>query len=394
MQHAPVPTPIAQDRVEILLSKVYSVASFSLAIEMISNAAQQFNYLNGFWFFASLSILAAAQVGAVVGAFALGHMKFWYRAIYFVTLAILVAWPLQVKAASDLGAGFKPWIWWAVGFASLSAIGAFKRNRGLAALVVMPTIWVFVRTSAWGGSATLGSAIEDSLYAFFFAFALAVLVLLLRQRSQEVDNEYAAYFQSRFERAFLDVIQRERSKINSIVHDRVVRALDEAAQAETVAQRSQAATAAEDAIGRLEREAARDPMSLETVGSRSLFAAIKDAVEQRDQITKVKIKSDSDSEIPIEIAIGLAEATFQAIANSREHAQFASRREVNLSKLNGALKIVVLDNGPGFRMARVPRSSIGLRVSVFERLEALGVSAHLQSAPGQGTTWIFEWSAK
>jgi signal transduction histidine kinase len=392
-QQAPVPTPIAQDRVEILLSKIYSVASISLAIEMLSNALAQRALLNSFWFILSLSLLALSQVGAVFGAFIFGNMKLWYRSIFFVTLAILISWPLQIESVARLPEDFRPWIWWAVGFASLSAVGAFKRLLGLFALLVMPVTWVLVRTSVWGGSGSLVNAIEDSLYALFFSCAVSILVLLLRERAQEVDDEYAAYFQSRFERAFLEVVQRERTKINSIVHDRVVRALDRAADATTEEQRGEAAAVAIDSIGRLEREAARDPLSLQTVAASSLFDAINAAAVQNDEITRVKIGSRQDVEVPIEIAIGIAEATFQALANSREHAANASRREVLLSSTNSALKVVVVDNGPGFRMARVPRSRLGLRVSVFDRLRALGVEANLKSAPGEGTTWVFEWRA-
>jgi len=392
-QQAPVPTPIAQDRVEILLSKIYSVASISLAVEMLSNALAQRALLNSFWFILSLSLLALSQVGAVFGAFIFGNMKLWYRSIFFVTLAILVSWPLQIESVDGLPEDFRPWIWWAVGFASLSAVGAFKRSLGLVALLVMPVTWVLVRTSVWGGSGSLASAIEDSLYALFFSCAMSILVLLLRERAHEVDDEYAAYFQSRFERAFLDVVQRERTKINSIVHDRVVRALDKAADAKTQEQRVEAAAVATDSIGRLEREAARDPLSLQTVAASSLFDAINTAAVQNDEVTRVKIRSRQDVEVPIEIAIGIAEATFQALANSREHAANASRREVLLSSTNSILKVVVVDNGPGFRMARVPRSRLGLRVSVFDRLRALGVEANLKSAPGEGTTWVFEWRA-
>jgi hypothetical protein len=43
-------------------------------------------------------------------------------------------------------------------------------------------------------------------------------------------------------------------------------------------------------------------------------------------------------------------------------------------------------------MARVPKGLIGVRVTIFKRLETAGVKANLASAPGEGTTWIFEWS--
>ncbi len=391
MQLSSTPSPIASERIEILLAKVYSVAAALLSIDLLRNALSQAHLLDGIWFWTFFLALMIAQVGSLLGAFVLGHMKIWYRAICLITLAAMVTWPLQVPDATALPENFKPWIWWSVGFASLAAAGAFRRSPSFVFLLLLPVFWLFVRTSEAGGGEPLALALEDTLYAFFFAGSLAILVMFLRQRAAEVDEEFHALYQARFERAFLDTIQNERTKINSIVHDTVVATLDRAAEATTEAQRKHAAETANDAIGRLVREAARDPMARDTIPAASYFESLKTAIERRGGKVQIKIKSVGELQIPLEVAIGLAEATFQALGNSLEHAPGATTREIILSSTARSLKFVILDNGPGFRVSSIPNSRMGVRLSIFKRLETLSVKASLQSAPGEGTTWVFEW---
>jgi signal transduction histidine kinase len=52
------------------------------------------------------------------------------------------------------------------------------------------------------------------------------------------------------------------------------------------------------------------------------------------------------------------------------------------------LKIVVTDNGIGFRYSDLQRSNLGVRVAIRRRLEAFGVGVDLDT--DKGTTWIFE----
>jgi signal transduction histidine kinase len=73
------------------------------------------------------------------------------------------------------------------------------------------------------------------------------------------------------------------------------------------------------------------------------------------------------------------------------HAPGATERTVIISANSRGLKIVVADNGVGFRMSSVHKTSLGVKWVIFRRLESLGVKARLDSSPGKGTTWIFEW---
>ena len=383
--------PIALGRVDELLARIFAVAAIVLSLDVVRNGFQQLPILNALWFYIFMSAILLSLAGSFLAAFWLGSMRFWYRAIIFSTLAAMVLWPLQVVDTTSLPNDYKPWIWWAVGFASLAATGAFKRNTALVFLVLMPLVWLGVRISPFGASENFGIALEDSLYSFFFSTSVSLLVMFLRHRAAQVDREFEALSAARLERAFLDVMQIERTKINSIVHDSVIASLDAAADANSVAERASAAMAANEAIMRLEREAARDPMARETLSSQAFFESLKAAIERRSTFVLVKVKSPVDLQIPFEVAVAMAESTFQALNNSLVHAQNALNRKVALSSLRNSLKILIIDDGVGFRMSSVPKNRLGVRVAIFQRLESLGVKVNLQSSPGEGATWVFEW---
>lgn len=388
------PAPIALGRVDDLLAKIFAVAALVLAIDVVTNAMAQLPLLYQPVFYLCFSALMVALLGSAVAAFWFGNMRFWYRAIVFTTLASILLWPLQLSDLNALPEDFKPWIWWELGFASLAATGAFKRKLAFIFLAIMPMAWFLLRISPFGGSSEIALAVEDSLYSFFFSTSVALMVMFLRHRAGEVDAEFSALSKARIRRAFLDAVQLEKTKVNAIVHDSVIASLDAASQAQTEGDRITASRSAAAAIARLESEKDRDPLTPERISSKTLIASLSAAIARRSTQVQVKTKSAIEHQVPYDIAVAIAEATFQALNNSIVHAPSASSRKVTLSTDRETLKVVILDNGPGFRMSSVPQSRLGVRLAIFGRLKTLGVEAHLQSSPGQGATWVFEWRAK
>jgi signal transduction histidine kinase len=77
----------------------------------------------------------------------------------------------------------------------------------------------------------------------------------------------------------------------------------------------------------------------------------------------------------------------EALTNVARHAQ-ASRAEVKIQKLGGAICMEINDNGKGFQQERVLRAKKGKRLGLLgmrERLEMLGGNFAVTSAPGKGT---------
>jgi signal transduction histidine kinase len=78
----------------------------------------------------------------------------------------------------------------------------------------------------------------------------------------------------------------------------------------------------------------------------------------------------------------------EALTNVARHAQ-ASHVEVNLEKLPDAICLKIKDNGKSFQTQRIIGSKQNGRLGLLgmrERLEMVGGSFSLESAPGKGTT--------
>jgi len=80
----------------------------------------------------------------------------------------------------------------------------------------------------------------------------------------------------------------------------------------------------------------------------------------------------------------------EALTNVARHAQ-ASRAEVKIQKLDGAISMKIKDNGKGFRGARVLQAKKNKRLGLLgmrERLDMVGGKFSVTSAPGKGTTVV------
>jgi signal transduction histidine kinase len=175
------------------------------------------------------------------------------------------------------------------------------------------------------------------------------------------------------------------------MHDKVLTALEKASKAVTEKAKTQAAAAADEAIGRLSREADRTINQPENVSLQLMEEPLLEAITRSEPSFKVSSTGSSTLQMPFQVASAIYEATVLAVANSTTHAPKATERKVRMRLSQRGIKIVVSDNGKGFRMSNVHKTALGVRWTIFKRLESLGVKASLETKPGKGTTWIFEW---
>ena len=92
------------------------------------------------------------------------------------------------------------------------------------------------------------------------------------------------------------------------------------------------------------------------------------------------------ADVPQPVVDVLAAATREALANVAKHAR-ATRATIRGDVVAGAVVVSIADDGAGFAPARTPLGS-GLRHSVLGRLDHVGGTASLRSAPGAGTTVV------
>jgi len=114
-------------------------------------------------------------------------------------------------------------------------------------------------------------------------------------------------------------------------------------------------------------------------------------VRRQDAHIEIDVSGASSYLLPSEVSSALADATAQAISNSQQHAGLTVPKLFRLKIAEREIKIVIRDDGPGFRPSRIPRTRLGLRVSIIARVEAVGGKVFIETAPRKGTTIVLEW---
>ncbi len=120
-----------------------------------------------------------------------------------------------------------------------------------------------------------------------------------------------------------------------------------------------------------------------------MFGALSDAFANAE--FEVSVSGNSDLRLPIEVAKAFNEAVVQATTNSLQHAGENVKRELVLRGRKSGFKIVIKDDGRGFRQSRVPKTRLGIRLSIIDRIEAVGGRAFIDSSPGQGCSIVLSW---
>lgn len=223
--------------------------------------------------------------------------------------------------------------------------------------------------------------------------ACALLSLLLARRTELVSR--LADERSRLLADALDAEQRERQALAEALHDHALQnllsarhELEEAAEASRHPALGRADEAVADTVGQL-RKAVFDlhPYVLEEAG---LKAALRSVAQQAARRADLALELDLryDNRHPCESL--LFSAARELLSNVVEHAD-ASHVTVHLQELDGALELVVDDDGRGFApeglAERVAEGHVGL-ASQRVRVEAARGSMRVASSPGDGTSVV------
>ena len=375
-----------------MLGRIYSVALSAITAEAIVNGFGQLAFLNPIVFFVSAGLLVTAVIGVVVSAWLVpSGMNFWLRTVAIVALALFATWPLHFDLTQATPAGFQPWIWWPLGICAIAAGTTFRFGIGVIYLLFMTISWPILKVSGFGGSAQLLLGIQESLHLFVFSSVLIAMVLALRWEAGKTDSANQEAISSAVESARVDAVEIERSRLDALVHDSVLTTLLVAAHAETAEQRTLASKSAAEAISRL-KKARSDESQPAQFTLASFFHALELRVQETSKEFEVSTSRINDLPISSQVAQALTEATLQAVDNSLKHAGQASERAVRLRGQGSGLKIVVSDNGRGFRPSQVPKDRIGISSSIVARVTNVGGRVFINASPGAGTSVVIEWS--
>jgi len=256
-------------------------------------------------------------------------------------------------------------------------------------MTAMPATWFFVVQMPWAGSFSFAKAIEDAAYVTLFPATIVAMAQLLRSGAYNVDLAVEAASEAAAERAKVDAIERERSRIDALVHDSVLTTFLVASNANTPEEHDSAKQSAQDALEKLQKAASEE--TVDAISASSFAQALAEAVRRQDAQIDIEVSGASSYLLPGDVSSALADATAQAVSNSQQHAGLMTARLFRLKIAEREIKIVIRDDGPGFRPSRIPRTRLGLRVSIIARVESVGGKVFIETAPRKGTTIVLEW---
>ena len=377
----------ATSRLEVSIRRIAAVVILVSSIEVIINGLFQLDAyptIGGF-------LLGVFVVSAVLSVLS-SWLNFEWRVVFRVHGAIVLGlvWILALIAdPSAFSPDNKPWAWWALGVAAV-VIGVSSPPRVWVAYIpIISASWFLSKQVLFDGGRYL-DALLDSAYILVFGFAIAGLVQLVRDGATEVDVANTAAIQSAIDKASLDAIERERSRLDALVHDQVLHTLLLAARAQSAVEKQAAVRSATVAIESLQR-AEDEVAAIGSVTPLGLFKAIEKAALDLDPRVAVTSRGGGSENLDPEVAQALTEATLQALDNAIQHSQAKTIELLLDSPEEYSLVFEIVDDGIGFRLDRATRDRIGIRTSIQARVESVGGQAEIESAPGMGVKVSLRW---
>jgi signal transduction histidine kinase len=387
------PATIATARVDKLLGRTLAAGAVALNLESGFNFYGQLQYLNQPLAWLLISILWATTL-SVVYTFWFGSANYLYMKIHALYMPVLIlSWPFVLTQEVPQDGAFYPWIWWGVDTGWVAVALAFKWRTALVYYISCITLMQVIFSLPMGGSHEDIALITDSIYTSLTNACLSIIALMIRYAAQRSDAANSEAIQAEVLRAQAEGRAREKLRIDGLIHDSVLTALINAAQAKSDEEAKKSSELAATALNKLS-EIQRGDSSQSSLYCGELFDSIILAAERIHP--DMKIKKNCAVSIPVdsEVASALTEATIQAVHNSVLHAGSKASRELSLKSTSSSLKIVIKDDGVGFRVSQVNRGRLGIKTSIIARMQSVGGSAHVVSSPGQGTTVVLEWNKK
>ena len=380
----------ATTRVNRLIGRSLAAAAILLSVESALNFAGQLPLLN--------KPLAWLIIGGLWLTTIMFAYTFWFgnarniflqiHALYM--FVILFSWPAMLATTPPQDGHFYPWMWWAFDTSWIAAALSFRLRWVILYYLGLGFGMQFAFSLPSGGSHQPTQMITDFLFTLLTNGAAAVIALLLQNAAKSTDKANDEAIRSSIKQAAAEAKARESARLDALVHDSVLTALISANNANTKEQALAASKLATEAIEKL-AQAQQNDYATQSVYARDLFDAITSACLRLDAKLEARSTLEANWAVDPSVANALTEATIQAIQNSILHAGSKAQRELILKATSKELKLVIKDNGVGFRPNRIPQGRLGMKLSIISRVESVGGTVHIASAPRAGSTIILEW---
>lgn len=253
---------------------------------------------------------------------------------------------------------------------TVAAAAVTERRRGwLVATVLSVVTLIRLQVSDLAGVLSgLSSLISYGMVAGIVGWAAHVI------HSTDRDRREAEAAQARAE---------ERAEVAAHLHDSVLQTL-------ALIQREPEDASRVAMLARRQEQELRDWLYQPTLPTGlGLAEAIRAVVAEVDQTYRVPIEWVAVGDAPLtESTAALVAAGKEALVNAAKHA--GAGAAVYLEAGPERARLYVRDRGAGFDPAGIAEDRHGIRQSIYERLQRVGGSVVVKSAPGQGTEVALE----
>jgi len=394
---------VSRLRIERVISRVAAVFALLYVLQCLPAVFDSVRYLSPLGFIGIPvaiygSILAAAVAAILTRAV---RLTAGIQAVTF--LLALVLWPVTVRDLGAMGA-LSPWLWYVITLGMALAVIAFPVVVAAAYIVLAPILFALLRVQPEGGGAQWDIAVLDAIYVLILGSIALILITTLRNAAARVDAARLAAAKGYAIAVRSEAREIQRSRVDAILHDHVLATLLVAGKSETAMERHLSVGMAEDALQTLQSAGPLGPdlqsITLAELGERLRVTA---AVLPPEFLFAHGL--GLDRRVPGNVAEAVLAAATQAMVNSMQHAGALQGASVGAGAHaiepvrtvcihpweDQGFTVLVADSGRGFDTAAVAAERLGLRVSMRERMAAVGGRVAVNSLPGSGTSVVISW---
>lgn len=342
------------------------------------------------WLALRLSLFAGLALGALTGAM-IRHLRAGTVGVAVAFLAVLFAWPFTMPQISTVHTQ-TPWVWGLCNLATAAAAIGMPDVAAAGYVLVVSVAWTLIRMTPSGGRAGIGLALQDGGYTFILGLALLTVIISLQLAAERVDeiqrSAAARYLVITKEHE----TEKERAAVDALLHDSVMTTLLTAFRAKTMQDQALLTRMSRHSLDVIADYAASTHDTGDTVTAAQIRARFVRLQEEIVTPMELTVEGPDDHSIPAQVTDALFAATGQALINSVQHAgPDVSHRTVTATWTATSVQVVVADDGVGFN-PDTPTGRLGVSGSIIGRLNAIGGTATIDSAPGHGTRITMTWT--
>jgi hypothetical protein len=235
----------------------------------------------------------------------------------------------------------------------------------------------------------------ETVWAWGFSGVFVAAAVMAVRTSHVLDDTKESVARTAAATAAQTARDRERAKVDALVHDRVIAVLLDAARTTTPHRLPDQARAALSALDELTAVHVSGVTADGGVTAVDLCTGLRSVITEVDcgVVVSTRTVADLDCLFPIEAVSAVLGATAEAVRNSVLHAGGNTAPQISLIAQPDHIGVVITDKGRGFEPSRVDPGRLGVAGSIAGRMELIpGGTAEVVTGLGSGTSVRLGWT--